>query len=149
MAIDKGIMRRALLRARRLNKKQGYFSSSELGVYQGGMKRMLAYNIITKNNDENGGYKLVDPKVDPVTLYMNIVAEKRHGPRHHGGLSAKNKVMADGNEKAQRVGPMVRITPYGETEVLIQIDRRLYLAHEVVLTTRGSQYTVKGVKPNV
>lgn len=132
MAIDKGIIRRALLRARRLNKKRGSFNTSELGVYSGGLKRMIDYGIIEKAA-EGDGYRLKDPKANPLLLYK----QASYRGKHRKKIVAQNKDMSSfsSSQRAQRVGPSVRVTPWSdEGTYLIQIGKRNYLAHEVMLT---------------
>ena len=123
MALDKGIMRRALLRARRLNRKQGYFTEADLQVYHGGLVRMQRYGIVKKAEK---GYTLVDPDKDPVLQYKMMANNFRRKPR----LASAAKEMPQVPPR----GPSVRVIPWGEETFLITVGKRNFLGHEVALT---------------
>lgn len=127
MAKDKGIMRRALLRARRLNKKQGYFTERDLEVYHGGLMRMVRYGIVEKAEH---GYKLVDPSQDPVLQYKLLASQFRRKRRPRGDQLVAAKEIPH----APPPKNPVRIIPWGDDTFLITVGKRNFLAQEVTLT---------------
>jgi hypothetical protein len=128
MAVDKGIMRKALIRARRLNKKKGWFTERELGIYHGGIVRLRRYELIEKCEDGRG-FRLIDANKDPVLEYKRIVNERKHRPRRRLLAAAKEI------PHVPKQGPNVRVMPYGEEGYyLIQVGKRSYYGPEVAIT---------------
>jgi hypothetical protein len=126
MAVDKGIMRKALLRAKRFGKKGLPFKENDLGVYHGGIVRMRNYGII-KKNPEGEGYVLANPTVDPVLEYKQKAGQWRRGPR-------KPRESAAAKEFPRQ--PEARIIHWDEGQFLIIIRGRKFLATEVAMVTR-------------
>lgn len=126
MALDKGIMRRGLLRMRRLTKKQGWFTGGDIGIYSSGIARMVRYGIIEK--DEGGKYKLTDPSKDPVLQYKQLSTQWRRKPRNKPLASAAKQVS---RQTAEQTGPLVTITRLHTGGEFIQINDKQWIGYRV------------------
>lgn len=133
--IDKGFTKAAYQKIAKLMPNEFRINDLPVGSNSGMIARGIRYGVIEKVGP--GRYRVVKGIDNPWEVYQEKAAGVRtataaHARAVHHGQPAVNKDLSE----RRRMDQVVRVTPYTEDEVLIQIGRRLYVAHEVVLASR-------------
>jgi hypothetical protein len=132
---QKGITESILQKLKKLGHEEWSPTKIDTRMTGGLLGRLQKYGLVKKLSI--GRYIVVDSVKDIIKEYDEKVSQvlsaskaKRRGPRKPKDPNAPPR------RPANHANQLVRVTPYGEDQVLIQIGRHLYLATEVALTSK-------------
>lgn len=98
------------------------------------LERLQRYNLVAKL--DTGLWQVKAHVKDLAKEYTEIAKQAKSQRGSRGKYKPRNAEKVAAVNKAMPSGPSVRITPYHSGQVLIIIDKHIYLATEVALTSR-------------